>query len=329
MQPLIDFSLEMTRWFQATYPQLEGFFKSISQLGIEEFYLAFLPLVYWCLDKNLGKAMAYLFLLSNSTNSFFKHALRAPRPYWLDESVALAEETSYGIPSGHVQLSATVYLLLASWLKRGWFWVIMVLFVTLMGLSRIYLGVHFVHDVVAGLLLAILTLLGYFLWRHYLAARFWKRILGQKLLAAVTVPIAIAVVYAAVLFLIGEPDLSVTWANFVPAAELAGIEAMATGVGALLGAGTGLILESSRVRFRVEGSVLKRGARYIMGIAVTIAIWAGLKAVFPTDPIWLAVPFRILRYFLILFWVSYYGPMVFVRLGLAPAEPDPGISLKL
>jgi membrane-associated phospholipid phosphatase len=329
MQPLFDLGLETSRWLQTTYPQLESLLAFISSLGLEEFYLLLLPLIYWCLNKQLGKHIAYVFLLSSGANFFFKHVLRGPRPYWLEPSLGLAESEEYGIPSGHTQLAATVYFMAAGWLKRGWVWILALLIVVLMGLSRVYLGVHFVHDVLAGLLLALLILAGYALWQRYFQQGFARRILGQRMLAAFTVAVAFALVYVVARLLIGEPDLTVDWADYVSSAELASTTGMATVFGSLLGAGLGLTLEGSRLRFMVNGPVWQRAVRYVFGIVITVVIWGGLKALFPEDPLWIALPLRILRYFLILFWVSYSGPALFIRLRLAEAEPDPGISLSL
>jgi len=329
MQPLFDFGLEASGWLQRTYPQLEGFFRLISSLGLEEVYLVLLPLVYWCLDKRLGKHLAYVFLLSTGVNTLAKYLLHGPRPYWLDSSIGLAEAHDYGIPSGHTQLATTVYFMLAGWLKRSWIWILAILLVVSMGMSRIYLGVHFVQDVAAGFLLALLVLAGYGLWLRYFQQDFAKRILGQRLLAAITVALVFAVLYTIARLLIGQPDLTVVWSDFIPEAELMGNTRMATALGSLLGAGIGLNLESSRLRFLVSGPTWQRAVRFLLGIAVAVALWAGLKVVFPENPLWLALPLRALRYFLILFWVSYSGPSAFVRLRLAAAEPDPGISLKM
>ncbi len=329
MDAIFEFGLGVTRWMQSTYPQLTSFFEWVSALGREEFYLAFLPLIYWCLDKKLGKRLAYLFLMATGLNGLFKHGLRGPRPFWLDNSVQLSAESSYGAPSGHVQLAATVYLLLAGWFKRSWGWLLAVLMIILMGFSRVYLGVHFVHDVFAGLGLAILLLVGYLIWERRFAAGFHKRILGQKLLAGLLVPLILTAVYLIVRLIIGEADTGVAWAAFAPEAELEGLESVATAVGALLGAGIGLLLEGSRVRFRVDGPVWQRALRFLFGMAGAVAVWGGLRAVFPADPLWLAIPLRIIRYGLTLFWIGYTAPYLFVRLRLAQAEPDPGIQMTI
>ncbi|MCA9936575.1 MAG: phosphatase PAP2 family protein [Ardenticatenaceae bacterium] len=327
MEPLFDLGLQATRWLQATYPQLEGFFRFISTLGLEEFYLAIVPLIYWSIDKRLGRNLAYVFLFTNSWNVLFKHALRGPRPFWFDSSLELWPEDSYGIPSGHAQMATAVYLFIAGWLRKGWVWFVAVLGVILMGVSRVYLGAHFIHDVVAGILISLIILIGYIIWQQRFAMPFGKRILGYRLMIAILVPIGLALLYVVIRLLIGAPDESVQWAAYIPVAELAGLEGMATAVGSLLGAGIGLTLENGRVRFKTQGSLWQRLLRFLLGIIVTLALWRGLSLIFPADPLWLGIPLRIFRYAITLLWVAYYAPMLFVRLRLAEAEPAPQITM--
>ncbi|MCP4423182.1 MAG: phosphatase PAP2 family protein [Chloroflexi bacterium] len=329
MDPVFDFGLEVTRQLQAAYPQLEGFFQFISSLGLEEFYLGLMPLIYWCLDKQLGGTLVYVFLLGHWMNSTGKHTFRGPRPFWLDSAVGLSEEASYGVPSGHMESATMFYGFLALWLKKGWMTALALFMIVAMGLSRVYLGVHFVHDVLVGLLIGIFVLTGYLLWRRHQAAQFSRRILGQRLLIAALVPTGLALIYAIIRLIIGAPDTAVPWASFISEAEIEGIEGVGTAVGALLGLGLGLNLERSRVRFRVDGPVWKRVLRYLVGMAGTLALWMGPRMFLPTDPLWLAVILRIARYTLILLWLGYYGPLVFVRLRLADADPDPGIQMTM
>jgi membrane-associated phospholipid phosphatase len=329
MDAILQFSLDASRWLQTTLPQLESFFQIISTLGIEEFYLALLPLVYWSVHKEAGRTFAYVFLLTNLFNPLLKHSFRSPRPFWLEPSLEKAFESSYGVPSGHVQGATITYLFFANWLRRRWVWLLAFVMIVLMGVSRVYLGVHFLHDVLAGFGIGVLVLVGYLFWQRRYMDSFGKRILGQRLLTVIMVPILFTAVYIIIRMIIGEPDSSVAWASFIPDAELSGVEGFVTAVASLLGAGIGLVLESSRVRFRVDGPLWQRGVRYLLGLIVTVAIWAGLGQLFPDDPLWLALPLRLLRYTLLTLWVTYYAPWLFVKLNLAQAEPNPGINLSL
>ena len=329
MDALLQFGLNASRWFQTTWPQLEPFFQLISTLGIEEFYLALFPLVYWSIHKEAGRALAYVFLVGNVLNTMLKHAFRQPRPFWLDPSLEKFTDGGYGIPSGHTQFTTTIYLFFAIWIRRWWMWLLAIIMIILMSVSRVYLGSHFVHDVIAGFLLGLLVLAGYLVWQRRYMAGFEKRILGQRLLTVVLVPMLFTAVYLIIRLIIGETDDSVEWAAFIPVTELESVEGMATAVASLLGAGIGLVLEKSRIRFLVAGPLWQRAVRYLLGIIVAVAIWAGLGQLFPDEPLWLALPLRLLRYSLLTLWVTYYAPWLFVKLKLAQASPDPGIDLSL
>ncbi len=322
-------SLELITWLQANYPQLAGFFVFVSLLGNEEFYLAILPLIYWSINKRLGLYLGFVFFITIALNTILKQAFRGPRPFWIAPELGISDTGGYGIPSGHTQYATVLYLVIAAWTKKFWVWLLAFILILIMSISRIYLAQHFIHDVIAGFIFGLIILAGYFIWRRSFATSFSKRILGQKMLAAILITFGLALLYVLVLILIGNPDLSVPYAEFVILAEIASRNEMATATGALLGFGIGVLLEGSRVRFRSDGSWSKRAGRYILGIVVTVIIWQGLGTVFPRDPLWLALPLRVFRYGLVTFWASYLAPIVFVRLHLAEADPPPQIDLTL
>ena len=329
MENLYETGLEFIRWLQGNYPQLEGFFLAISNLGREEFYLTVLLLIYWCINKGAGRLLGYMLFTAMAVNTTLKHAFRGPRPFWIDPQVGIEETGGYGVPSGHTQYATTLYLLIAIIVSGFWVWLAAIIMVLLMALSRIYLGAHFIHDVVGGFLVGLVLVVLALIWERRLSTRFNKRILGQRLLAATLVVIIFAAVYLLMLFLIGQPDMSVSWAAHIPEAESASNVEMATAIGALLGFSIGILLESSRVRFRADGPLAKRVARYLLGIIITVIIWRGLGLIFPRDPLYIAIPLSIFRYFLVAIWAAYYAPWLFVRLGLADTDPEPEMDLTM
>jgi membrane-associated phospholipid phosphatase len=327
MEELYRLSIVLTTWLQETYPQLLGPMTLVSALGQEEFYLIFLPAIYWSIDKRLGRQLGYIFLLSAAIYSMLKSTIRQPRPFWIDPSVQLGEAEGYGIPSGHVQNATAVYLLLAVRLRRVWTWIVALLFMLLMGFSRLYLGVHFPQDLIGGFVVGLLILGAFLVWQSFYYGRFTQLILGRRLLLLTLVPTVLVAAYVGVLLLIGPPNTDVPWAAYIPAAELNGHEDVVSAVAGLLGFGVGILLESSRIRFRSGGPVWQRVARYAVGIVVAVGIWAGLRAVFPAEPQWVALPLRFLRYLLLLLWVTYFAPWVFVRLRLATADPESEVRI--
>ncbi|MDN3497001.1 phosphatase PAP2 family protein [Planococcus sp. APC 4015] len=65
---------------------------------------------------------------------------------------SLAESTATSFPSGHTAVATTVCVVLALALRRGYVWLLGVLWVVFMMWSRTYLQAHWLSDVVAGML---------------------------------------------------------------------------------------------------------------------------------------------------------------------------------
>jgi membrane-associated phospholipid phosphatase len=89
-------------------------------------------------------------------NKLLKGLFQRPRPHFAHPLVV---ETSYSLPSGHamesfVAYGMLTYLAVLLWLRRWETRVAAVcgaaLLVVLIGFSRMYLGVHYFSDVVAG-----------------------------------------------------------------------------------------------------------------------------------------------------------------------------------
>ena len=329
MEQLYQLSIALTTLMQEAYPGLLGVMSFITALGTAPFFMLLVSAIYWCVDKRLGRQLGYVFLLSAFVNTILKNLIRQPRPYWLDPAIGRYEVEGFGIPSGHVQNVTVVFLLLAATVRRTWVWLAVFLFILLMGLSRLYLGVHFLQDIAIGFAVGLIILIAFLLWQQFYFARFNKQILGRRLLLMVLIPTILAAVYVGFYLLLGPASQDVPWAAYVPAAELSGHEGVVSAFGALLGFGVGIILESSRIHFRVDGPLWKRLLRFALGIAGTVGIWAGLRAVFPSAPLWLGLPLHFLRYLLTLLWVTYFAPWVFVLLRLASADLESEVRVTL
>ena len=332
MEGILDIGLSLSLWLQLNYPGLRGVMTWISILGQFEVYLALLLFIYWCIDKRAGVHVAYLLGLTYVLTNMGKHFWRGPRPFWLDETLNVAETGGYGAPSGHTSSATVMYLYLAYWAKRRWAWGLALGGIFLMGLSRIYLGQHFLHDVFTGFLLGLAVFVGYLVWMRYAYSRFQNQILGRRFWTAVAVPVVLGGLYFLGLLLLGIADDSVAWAEAVALAELASMEDMIASLGVLLGLGMGFVLEGSRVRFTVDGEWWMRLLRYALGLAGALATLYGLRWLFGLvapegTTIFLVLALRFVRYGATAFVSAFYLPMLFVRLGLADDMPPPTIEV--
>lgn len=134
----------------------------ISLLGQPEVYLLILPAIYWLYDPRLGIRLMVLICCTGWSNDLLKQVLHLPRPYWLSHQVRmldLAESASFGFPSGHSQIPASYLGLVAYWVRKWYVWLIFLLLIFCIGISRVCLGVHFPTDVIGGWSLGILMLL--------------------------------------------------------------------------------------------------------------------------------------------------------------------------
>lgn len=101
----------------------------------------------------LGGLLVFNLGASALFNLGIKLLVQRPRP----DVLRLVEETGYSFPSGHSFVSMAFYGLLiylaATRLRGGWRWglcAVLGVLVLCIGLSRIYLGVHYPSDVLAG-----------------------------------------------------------------------------------------------------------------------------------------------------------------------------------
>lgn len=318
MQTILDLGVRLIIALQGLgdWPSLP--MKFFSFLGTEEFFLIVLPVIYWCVDSMLGLQVAFILMFSTSLNSALKMAFHGTRPYWYSSSVkGMAVETSFGVPSNHAQSATVVWGILAAYLRKWWAWLAAALLIFLIGLSRLYLGVHFPHDVILGWLIGALVL--------GLVLRFWNPVVAWATRQSAARQILFAFLGSLVVFAL--PVLPYIWlkaTNWQPpqawasyATQALSLQDGATTAGTLFGLLLGLVWLVRQGGFKTRGAWWQLTVRYLLGVVGVLIIRYGLKFIFPDGENILAYFLRYLRYTLIGFWVTGGAPWTFIRLKLA------------
>ncbi len=296
----------------------------LTSLGSENFFFLVLPLIYWCVDAKVGLRVAFILAVGTSLNCMVKFLFASPRPYWVSVDVKPGSvESTFGLPSGHAQNSAALWGAMAADVPAGkrWAWVAAVVLAFLVGFSRLYLGMHFVHDVLAGWLIGY-ALLFVFLkfWDPTIAWLKTKTLTQQGMIAFA---ISLALIVGGLLssaHLTGY-SFPMEWAaNALRAGPLptpASIQDIFTTAGTILGFALGASWIASRGGYQTEGPVAKRALRYVVGLLGVLILWEGLGAVLPRGDTWIPLALRYLRYILVGFWITGGAPWLFFHFNLA------------
>jgi undecaprenyl-diphosphatase len=148
--------IELVRYFANHH--LDLIMLHITTLGSAPFYgvlsiLIVTGLAYF--RKYLeASALAICLLGGGFLNYLLKHLFVRARP----DMFHIIKETGYSFPSGHAMVSLCFYGMLAYLISQNissWIWRVLVfmltaIFIAAIGVSRIYLGVHYPTDVLAG-----------------------------------------------------------------------------------------------------------------------------------------------------------------------------------
>jgi membrane-associated phospholipid phosphatase len=300
---------------------LEVPMRFFSFLGQEEFFLLVMSALYWCIDPALGVRVAFALLISNNINGYIKTLFHGTRPYWLDQSIVpYGDETSFGFPSNHAQTAAVVWGRIALDARKNWMKWLFILIIFLIGFSRLYLGVHFLSDVIGGWILGTILL--------FIIIKLEKRVslfwFSKSLLFQVILSIILPIVFLSIGLLVistsnswqippewitnalrADPDIQITpW-------DPSGLYTIS---GLLFGMLAGISWLKSRGGYKVTSNQGKLLLCYLIGIAGVLFFWYGLGLIFPRSEDILGNLLRYFRYTLVGLWISALAPMLFIQL---------------
>lgn len=245
-------------------PFLDVVMRGLSFLGSEFFYFAILVLLYWRVNRRLSIQLATVTLLSLYLNFLLKDFFAFPRPE--GPGLRILEKTSdFSFPSGHAQSVTSFFFFLALSLKRSSLFVLAGVLAFLVSLSRLYLGVHYVQDVLGGVALGFAFALGFWLLFRNLFLKALSSLFGLLVL----IPAGYA------LFFFASSHLGLVVA------------------GSLTGALAGHLLS---LWIGLEERIFK-ATTYLLGIAGLVILYLVGKRMAPPSDFWLFFRYLLLNLF--------------------------------
>jgi hypothetical protein len=321
MNPIYESGNQFIQALQTLSPALDGLMKYISFLGTIEFYLLLIPLLYWVVSAPLGFRVLLLLIGTDFMGIFFKQLLHQPRPYWVGDVQALAEETSYGIPSTHASDSLAVWGYLAYWFNKAWLWVLTAVVVLLIGFSRMYLGVHFPTDVIGGWVLSLVAIFLLVKGEVWLSPFLKKQSVSGLIGIGFFVSLLILLAGWIVGLLIASTPDPAEWAQYSTLAR--GNSHYFTLAGSFFGMEAGYTLMRKYAAFETKGDWTKRIGRYLLGMVGVLVLYLGLDMLFgmiAADETNLGLVLQYTRYSAVTFWAMFGAPWVFLKLHLAEVK---------
>lgn len=290
MTGLNEWGIAFILWVQSLNPGLDPVFLRVNFLQTEEFFLIALPIVWWCVNKRVGAALAILFLSCDYLVRLVKIATGATRPYDLEPRIRnLDPQPDRSFPSAGMMDTTIFWAYLATQFRNRVLWAAAAVAMALIALTRVYLGVHYPIDVLASFVIGAIVL----------ALFVRTRIVERVALSPRAALWVLAIGYPLVLALIQlNAQTAVT-------------------VGAMLGFNIGLLLEMQWVRFEPRAIWWKQAVKIALGLAVGLGLRLALKPLLPAGDV-----FTFVRYALIGLWFGVGAPWLFVLTRLAASSTD-------
>ena len=284
-------------------PVFDWIFSTVTHIGEETFFLAFAIIFFWCVNKRQGYFILLTGLVGTVVNQVAKLFFRIPRPWVLDPEFeiiesARAEATGYSFPSGHTQNVAGTFGAIAAFEPKKWKTAVCVTVITLVGFSRMYLGVHTPLDVVVSLLIALGLII--LLRPVFETDESFKKYMPYVVIGSVILSVG---------FLIYV--LSLSGVSFLDAHNYqSGLKNAFTLLGCTAGLVVVYFVDSKYINFDTKAKWYAQLLKLAIGLAGVLAIKSGLSApltaLFGNEYVARAV-----RYFLIVVFSGTVWPLTF------------------
>ncbi len=263
---------------------LTAFFKLVSILANETLYLVIISFLYWCVSKRKAFHMIVMLCFSGYIGIMVKEFMKIPRPYTYDGIEALYEKSAagYSFPSTHVQLSTTFWGSFMILCKKRIVWIIGIIFIILVAISRLYLRVHWLSDIIGAVLFSVIVVYLYTKVTMGLSDR--KFILLQRIILAVSLIM------------------------YVMTSQVDNLKLL----GVLTGSTIGIMLENHFINMNESNDFKMQVVKTVLGLSIMLIMQFILKKVIPD--------MYYLRYAVTGITITFLCPFMFHMLRLKKCE---------
>lgn len=281
-------------------------------------FILVISIVYVMFDKRIGFRLAILAVTTSTLNHLLKINIRNLRPGVSEGSEVIPNIWSDGVPdpavtvtefstpSGHAMGASSFYTYLDNKVRKTGWGLIFIIIIIMVGLSRPYLGVHYLEDILLGWGIGLIVVFA-FLKMENGVSNFWNK------LSWIIKALIIFSVSAAIWVSIG---LMTDW----------GLEGytLATNSGFISGLLIGRRWELRWVKFDPKSSsIIFKILRLILTVALIMGVMLGLDMAFEIisgDDSLLGYALRYVRYSMVGLTAIFIAPLIFTKLKLAEVE---------
>lgn len=277
----MELQVGILQYLESMRNEIFTVFLTTTTMMAETFFLvSIITLLYWCVNKEKSKRLAWMVLGSQSVNGLVKGIIKMPRPFSIGvvSPIRVQTATGYSFPSGHTQAATSFWGASMIVLKNKGVIILGSILIVLTAFSRLYLGVHWPMDVVGGILFGIATIL---IMNRLLneAAEFNKwHVIGVSMFFLIVLALPLG-------------------------------DSLAQYAATLWGFAVGCYFEQKYIKFIPQASWRVQIIKIIIGFVGMVMIYGGLKVVFPAHKV-----FHMMRYSLVILWITAGAPYLFSKI---------------
>ena len=150
---------------------IEKLAEFFTMFGEDAVMVFIMGLFFWGFNKRIGKNIGLYFMAGLMTGSLVKNLVMRRRPYMDHETIKCLRPVSsdgpiddilaqgFSFPSLHANDSMTIYGTILIYAKKNIYRILLGILIVAIGISRVYLGVHYPGDIFFGALWGVFSAL--------------------------------------------------------------------------------------------------------------------------------------------------------------------------